>query len=80
MKPLAALPFKFPSVRPLLTPLDLIILVANPRFPSLSNQGVSDKYSWIPDVFDGEGSALLWDEDLRPKPAYYTTLQTLQSR
>ncbi|GLW64097.1 beta-xylanase [Actinomadura rubrobrunea] len=30
----------------------------------------TDKYSWIPDVFPGEGAALPWDENLRPKPAY----------
>ncbi|MFF0790296.1 endo-1,4-beta-xylanase [Streptomyces spiralis] len=30
----------------------------------------TDKYSWIPGVFAGEGAALPWDEQLRPKPAY----------
>ncbi|KAI1073568.1 family 10 glycosyl hydrolase [Whalleya microplaca] len=30
----------------------------------------TDKYSWIPDVFEGAGAALLWDENLSPKPAY----------
>lgn len=30
----------------------------------------TDKYSWIPAVFAGEGAALPWDEQLRPKPAY----------
>jgi endo-1,4-beta-xylanase len=30
----------------------------------------TDKYSWIPAVFSGEGAALPWDEQLRPKPAY----------
>ncbi|WP_344956101.1 endo-1,4-beta-xylanase, partial [Actinomadura miaoliensis] len=30
----------------------------------------TDKYSWIPGVFPGEGAALPWDENLRPKPAY----------
>lgn len=28
----------------------------------------TDKYSWIPGVFDGEGSALPWDGNLQPKP------------
>ncbi|MFI6876805.1 endo-1,4-beta-xylanase [Streptomyces sp. NPDC050400] len=32
--------------------------------------GYSDRHSWIPAVFDGEGAALPWDEDLRHKPAY----------
>ncbi|KAJ3514915.1 hypothetical protein NLJ89_g2090 [Agrocybe chaxingu] len=31
----------------------------------------TDKYSWVPGVFDGEGAALPWDEDLKKKPAYY---------
>ncbi len=32
--------------------------------------GVTDRYSWIPDVFEGEGAALLFDEQYAPKPAY----------
>ncbi|WP_405475381.1 endo-1,4-beta-xylanase [Streptomyces sp. NBC_00009] len=28
----------------------------------------TDKYSWIPGVFNGEGSALPWDGNLQPKP------------
>jgi len=32
--------------------------------------GISDKYSWIPGVFPGEGAALLWDENYKKKPAY----------
>ncbi|MGW6792559.1 endo-1,4-beta-xylanase [Streptomyces chartreusis] len=31
----------------------------------------TDKYSWIPAFFPGEGAALPWDEELRPKPAYF---------
>jgi endo-1,4-beta-xylanase len=30
----------------------------------------TDKYSWIPGVFPGEGAALPWDENLVKKPAY----------
>ncbi|KAF6753706.1 endo-1,4-beta xylanase [Ephemerocybe angulata] len=30
----------------------------------------TDKYSWIPSVFKGEGAALPWDENLKKKPAY----------
>jgi endo-1,4-beta-xylanase len=30
----------------------------------------TDRYSWIPSVFPGQGAALLWDEDLAEKPAY----------
>ncbi|KAF2453326.1 putative xylanase 2 [Lineolata rhizophorae] len=31
----------------------------------------TDKYSWVPDVFEGEGDACPWDEDYNKKPAYY---------
>jgi endo-1,4-beta-xylanase len=36
--------------------------------------GVADSNSWIPGVFKGEGAALLYDDDLNPKPQY-TVLQ-----
>lgn len=32
--------------------------------------GISDAFSWIPGVFPTEGAALLWDENLKKKPAY----------
>ncbi|MFF9839415.1 endo-1,4-beta-xylanase [Streptomyces sp. NPDC013740] len=37
----------------------------------------TDKYSWIPAVFPGEGAALPYDEDLRPKPAYHAIRKVL---
>lgn len=30
----------------------------------------TDKYSWVPSTFPGQGSASLYDGDLRPKPAH----------
>lgn len=30
----------------------------------------TDKYSWVPSTFPGEGAANLYDENLAPKPAY----------
>ncbi|MEV7404117.1 endo-1,4-beta-xylanase [Streptomyces sp. NPDC091267] len=30
----------------------------------------TDKYSWVPGTFPGEGAAGLYDENLQPKPAY----------
>lgn len=30
----------------------------------------TDKYSWVPSTFPGEGVANLYDENLQPKPAY----------
>nr|AHA59264.1 xylanase II [Volvariella volvacea] len=32
---------------------------------------LTDKYSWVPGWFEGEGAALPWDENLEKKPAYY---------
>ncbi|MFF4015662.1 endo-1,4-beta-xylanase [Streptomyces sp. NPDC001843] len=37
----------------------------------------TDKYSWIPAVFPGEGAALPWDEQLKPKPAYEALREAL---
>lgn len=39
--------------------------------------GVSDRYSWIPQFFTGYGSALLFDEDFKPKPAFRAVLAEL---
>ncbi len=44
-----------------------------------SQQGISDKYSWIPGVFTGEGDALLWDSNYEKKPAYYSFLKAIQT-
>ncbi|HEX8630750.1 MAG TPA: endo-1,4-beta-xylanase [Catenuloplanes sp.] len=32
--------------------------------------GITDRYSWVPGVFPGEGAALVWDNNYHPKPAY----------
>lgn len=37
----------------------------------------TDKYSWIPSVFPGEGAACPWDENLQKKPAYAGILSAL---
>ncbi|KAI1105702.1 carbohydrate-binding module family 1 protein [Jackrogersella minutella] len=39
----------------------------------------TDKYSWIPSVFEGAGAALLWDENFSKKPAYTTVSSVLQA-
>ncbi|KAI0105618.1 carbohydrate-binding module family 1 protein [Hypoxylon sp. NC0597] len=39
----------------------------------------TDKYSWIPSVFNGAGAALLWDENFSKKPAYSTVSSVLQA-
>ncbi|EAU82931.1 xylanase glycosyl hydrolase family 10 [Coprinopsis cinerea okayama7 len=37
----------------------------------------TDKYSWVPGWFEGEGAALPWDEDFKKKPAYYGIVEGL---
>ncbi|KQR16734.1 endo-1,4-beta-xylanase [Cellulomonas sp. Leaf334] len=32
--------------------------------------GITDKYSWVPGVFSGQGAALVWDDNYNKKPAY----------
>lgn len=39
--------------------------------------GFTDKYSWVPGFFDGQGEATPFDADLQPKPAYRGLQQTL---
>lgn len=39
--------------------------------------GFTDKYSWVPGVFTGQGAANLLDENFAPKPAYTAVQQTL---
>lgn len=39
--------------------------------------GVSDAHSWVPGVFEGEGAATLFDENLQPKPSYEALAATL---
>nr|WP_165135965.1 endo-1,4-beta-xylanase [Microbacterium amylolyticum] len=39
--------------------------------------GASDKYSWVPVTFEGEGSATPWTDDLERKPAYYAMYDIL---
>jgi endo-1,4-beta-xylanase len=41
-----------------------------PKCVGMTVWGISDLYSWIPGVFPGEGSALLWDENYQKKPVY----------
>lgn len=37
----------------------------------------TDKYSWVPSTFPGQGAALPWDENLNKKPAYAGLLKGL---
>ncbi|MBE2999228.1 endo-1,4-beta-xylanase [Nocardiopsis sp. HNM0947] len=39
----------------------------------------TDRYSWIPIAFPGEGAGSIMDDDLNPKPAYDALRETLQA-
>ncbi|GAA1926148.1 endo-1,4-beta-xylanase [Streptomyces sodiiphilus] len=41
------------------------------RCTGITVWGFSDRDSWIPDWFEGEGAANIYDENYQPKPAYY---------
>jgi endo-1,4-beta-xylanase len=54
--------------------------VAVRRCVSFTLWGFTDRYSWIPGFFDGEGAATPFDESLRPKPAYFALRDALLRR
>ncbi len=41
--------------------------------------GISDRDSWVPSVFPGQGDADLYDNNLAPKPAYDAVVQALKA-
>jgi endo-1,4-beta-xylanase len=47
------------------------------RCVGITTWGITDKYSWVPGTFSGQGAALLWDENYAAKPAYTSTLNAL---
>lgn len=51
--------------------------IRTPNCVGITTWGVSDKYSWVPGVFAGQGAALLWDENFEKKPAYDGTSAAL---
>jgi endo-1,4-beta-xylanase len=46
------------------------ICVQQPACKLIQTWGVTDKQSWIPQFFKGQGWALLWDDKYQKKPAY----------
>src|SRR5262249_56673758 len=38
----------------------------------------TDKYSWVPGFFTGQGAADIYDENFVPKPAYGALIQALE--
>ncbi len=51
--------------------------LAEPGCEAIVTWGFTDRYSWVPSFFKGYGSALPFDADYRPKPAYDALAQTL---
>ena len=52
--------------------------LAVPQCRSFSTWGASDRYSWIPAFFPGQGAALLFDAEGRAKPAYVSVQRVLR--
>jgi len=50
-----------------------------PGCKALVMWGFTDKYSWVPGVFQGMGDALIFDASYRPKPAYQSLQAALQA-
>ncbi len=56
----------------------LQVCLAVRRCVSYTVWGFGDAYSWVPDAFACQGSATLYDEQLRPKAPYFALRRTLQ--
>jgi endo-1,4-beta-xylanase len=54
------------------------ICVQQPACKLFQTWGLTDKHSWIPSFFPGQGWALLWDANYQKKPAYSNVLNALQ--
>ncbi len=55
----------------------LMVCLSSEKFTAFVMWGFTDRYSWIPGFFSGYGSALIFDENYHPKPAYYYILKSL---
>jgi endo-1,4-beta-xylanase len=55
-------------------------LAVRRRCASYTVWGFTDAASWVPGVFPGEGAATPFDEELRPKPAYFALRDALTER
>ncbi|MGN9810372.1 endo-1,4-beta-xylanase [Micromonospora sp. BQ11] len=47
------------------------------RCRGVTTWGLTDRYSWIPEFFSGQGAALMFDENYAPKPAYRAVAEAL---
>ncbi|WP_432988469.1 endo-1,4-beta-xylanase [Dactylosporangium sp. CA-233914] len=50
--------------------------VAVTRCVGITIWDYTDKYSWVPSTFSGQGAALPWDENLQQKPTAYNAIVT----
>jgi endo-1,4-beta-xylanase len=53
------------------------VCVQQPACKVLQTWGFTDKHSWIPAFYKGQGSALLWDDKCQKKPAYEAVHEAL---
>lgn len=53
------------------------LCVRQPACKALQTWGFTDKHSWIPAFYKGQGWALLWDEEYQKKPAYRAVYDAL---
>lgn len=45
--------------------------MAQPAVKAIQLWGFTDKYSWVPNTFQGRNDALVFDRNYNPKPSYY---------
>ena len=53
------------------------LCVQQPACKLLQTWGFTDKHSWIPGFYKGQGWALLWDDEYQKKPAYKAMREAL---
>ncbi|MFW5807699.1 MAG: endo-1,4-beta-xylanase [Spirochaetota bacterium] len=54
------------------------IVLAVPDCDTFVIWGLSDAHSWVPQFYSGYDSALIFDKEMDPKPAYYALVDTLK--
>ncbi|GAB3142587.1 endo-1,4-beta-xylanase [Micromonospora sonneratiae] len=47
------------------------------RCVGVTTWGITDRYSWVPGTFPGQGAALIWDDNYIKKPAYDAVTEAL---
>ena len=53
--------------------------LGQPHCKALLTWGFTDKYSWVPGFFSGQGDALIFDASYQPKPAHEALQAGLQA-